>query len=190
MNYSERKSASPRGFKIFKNPVNGMFKRNIINGVESVMYVSSESNQGENPSTNIKDLKPGMENVSVKARVLSSEPPHVIQTKKGPRTISNAVIGDSTGRVEVTAWGEKAGQLTEGEAVEIKGGWTTEFRGKVQLNIGRTTEVKKIDDSEVPQAEEIPEEMPTAPESPRPQGFRRTEGYRGPRRGGFRRREE
>ncbi|MEM4914986.1 MAG: single-stranded DNA-binding protein, partial [Thermosphaera sp.] len=64
------------------------------------------------------------------------------------------------------------------------------FSGKVQLNIGKTTEIKKIEDSEVPQAEEVPEEMPTAPEGSRPREFRRGGSFRGPRRGGFRRREE
>ncbi|MGC9122243.1 MAG: OB-fold nucleic acid binding domain-containing protein [Thermogladius sp.] len=138
---------------------------------------------GGNP-VNIIDLKPGMEHVKVKGRVLEAGPPKVIQTKKGPRTISNAVIGDSTGRVETTLWGEKAGTIKEGQAVEITGAWTTSFRGKVQLNVGRSSEVREVSDAEVPQPSEVPADSPTAPEEERRPGFqgRRRSGFR-PRRG-------
>lgn len=113
------------------------------------------------------DLKPGMENISLRVRVIKTEPSKVIQTKKGARTISNAIIGDESGRTEAVLWGEKAGTLKEGSAVEIKGAWTTSFRGKVQVNIGRSTSVSEIGDEEVPRAEEIPEDSPQAPEEPR-----------------------
>ncbi|MGC9011850.1 OB-fold nucleic acid binding domain-containing protein [Thermogladius sp.] len=143
------------------------------------MERESEEESGGNP-VNIIDLKPGMEHVKIKGRVLEAGPPKVIQTKKGPRTISNAVIGDSTGRVETTLWGEKAGTIKEGQAVEITGAWTTSFRGKVQLNVGRSSEIKEVSDAEVPQPSEVPADSPTAPEEERRPGFQ------GRRRGGFR----
>ncbi len=122
----------------------------------------------------IIDLKAGEEHVHVTGRVLETSSPRVIQTRKGPRTISNAVIGDESGRVQATLWGSKAGTLEEGKVVEIKEAWTTSYRGKVQLNIGRSTEVKEVEDTEAPPAEEIPEEQPTAPDTYRP---RRTGGF-------------
>ncbi len=132
------------------------------------------------PKTKIIDLKPRSENVNVKGRVIEASPPKTINTRKGIRTISNAVIGDETGRVQVTLWGSKAGTLKEGEVVEIEGAWTTSFRGKVQLNVGRSTEVKIVDNNEAPQAEDIPEDEPTAPMEPyRSSGRRR--GFRGRR---------
>lgn len=110
----------------------------------------------------ISDLRPNLENISVKVRVLETHPPKTIQTKKGVRTISNAVVGDESGRVDVTVWGEKAGSLRNGDAVEISGAWTTTFRGNVVLNIGRSTVIKKIDDNEVPKIDSIPSTKPSA----------------------------
>jgi len=127
--------------------------------------------------TSIIDLKPHQENVHVKVRVLETSPPRVIQTRKGPRTISDALLGDETGRVKATLWGRKAGTLEEGIVVDIEGAWTSSYRGQVQLNIGSSTKVNEIDDSEVPPKEDIPEDMPTAP----------MEDYRRSR-GGFRKR--
>ncbi|MCY0868319.1 MAG: OB-fold nucleic acid binding domain-containing protein [Desulfurococcus sp.] len=143
------------------------------------------SNQGkeETPPVNIIDLKPRMEKVTVKARVVKAESPKVIGTKKGPRTISNAVLGDGTGKVEATLWGEKAGTLHEGDAVEIQGAWTTEFKGRVQLNIGKSSEIAKVEDTAVPRAEEIPDQYPQAPPGSRGYGRPfRGEGRRSGRR--------
>jgi replication factor A1 len=147
------------------------------------MEGESGGKTGDNP-VNIINLKPGMDHIKVKGRVLEASPPKVIQTKKGPRTISNAVIGDSTGRVETTLWGEKAGTIKEGQAVEIKDAWTTSFKGKVQLNVGKSSEIKELPDTEVPKASDVPSESPTAPEEPSRPSFpgRRRGGFR-PRRG-------
>jgi len=84
----------------------------------------------------ISELKEGEQNVSVTARVIDAQEPRVIETKKGPRTISEAYLGDDTGRIKTTFWGEKAGSVEKGDVVKIEGAWTTSFKGKVQLNVG------------------------------------------------------
>ncbi len=122
--------------------------------------------------TKISELQPGMNNVSVKVRVIEAQEPRVINTRKGPRTISEAVVGDETGRTRLTLWGHAAGSLKQGEAVEIHGAWTTAYRGQVVLNVGGKSNIEHVEDQEVPQPDEVPEETPKAPE-----------GYRPPRRG-------
>jgi len=122
----------------------------------------------------ISELKEGEQNVSVTARVIDAQEPRVIETKKGPRTISEAYLGDDTGRIKTTFWGEKAGSVEKGDVVKIEGAWTTSFKGKVQLNVGSKSTVEKVDDGMAPPEEEIPEEEPEA-ES---RGFQ-------PRRGGY-----
>ncbi len=141
------------------------------------------------PSLKIGRLKPGIENVNIRGRIISVSPPKTIQTKSGLRTISEAVIGDETGRARVTLWGRHAGTLKEGDAVEITNAWTSAYRGEVQINVSSKTELRVVEDESVPQLEEIPEGFVKAPEDYRPQrgGFR---GGRGARRGGFRRSEE
>jgi replication factor A1 len=133
---------------------------------------------------NILELRPGMENVTVRVKVLSVGKPRVIETKKGTRTINNAIVGDNTGRVEAVLWGEKTSSLREGDVVEISGAWVTEFKGKVQLNVGKTTSITKLPENVV--QGEIPEKEPSAPSTPRqpPRRFpprrprsKRGEGY-------------
>ncbi len=137
----------------------------------------SGSPEEKTPIKQIIHLKSGEENVHIKGRVLEVSPPRVVQTRRGPRTISNAMIGDETGRIQATLWGNKAGTLEEGQVVEIEGAWTTSFRGKVQINIGRSTKVTELSDKEAPSPDEIPEEQPTAPN----EGFRRSRFSQGRR---------
>ena len=132
----------------------------------------------------IKDLKPGLDNVTVQVRVLETREPKVVQTRRGPRTISEAIVGDETARIKLTLWGEKAGSLEEGQAVKIEVAWTTAYRGQVQLNVGSRGNIEEVSGEEVPEAEDVPEDIPSAPETPR-----RSYGYgqrgRGQRRGGW-----
>ena len=134
---------------------------------------SREKTGGTTPPTSIEQLKPGMENVTVRVRVLEVGQPKRIETKKGARTITNVVLGDSTGRVEAVIWGFKTAELKQGEVVEISKAWVTVFRGKLQLNIGRNTEIKRLPGDAVP--EEIPEKYPSgaAPSQRPPRGPRR-----------------
>ncbi|MDT7889166.1 MAG: OB-fold nucleic acid binding domain-containing protein [Desulfurococcales archaeon] len=140
-----------------------------------------------NQISKIGDLKPGVENINIRGRIISVSPPKTIQTKGGLRTISEAVIGDETGRVKMTLWGKHAGSLKEGEAVEVRNAWTSAYRGEVQVNVSSKTELQVIGNDEAPPIDQIPEKFVKAPEDyrpPRTGGFR---GGRGMRRGGFRR---
>jgi replication factor A1 len=132
----------------------------------------------------IADLKEGLEDLNLKVRVVEARKPKIIQTKRGSRVISEAIVGDETGRVKLTLWGKQAGTLKEGEAIEIKGAWTTSYRGEVQLNIGSRGEITRIDENEVPPPEDIPKKTPKA--ESRTQYSRGRQGFS--RQGGFRKR--
>ncbi len=137
-------------------------------------------NEAGKPQTKVMELKPEMRNINMTVRVISSDEPKTINTRSGQRTISEAIVGDETGRVKLTLWGKAAGTVKEGQVIEIKGAWTTTYRGDVQLNIGGANNVKVVTEHNVPEAENIPENTPKAPEGYRPprRGFRRGYGTR------------
>ena len=132
----------------------------------------------------ISSLREGEDNVNVKVRVLKTMDTKVVETRKGPRTISEAIVGDETGRIKMTLWGKHAGTLEEGQAIEVKGAWTTAYRGEVQLNVGYRGEIKELDDDEVAQESEIPENVPKA-QSPSG-GYRRQRTFYRKGAGGYR----
>ena len=114
----------------------------------------------------IIELRPGMDNVSVKVRVLEVTEPYTIQTRRGPRTISEAIVGDETGRVRLTLWGHAAGTLEPGQAIVISGAWTTAYRGQVVLNAGIRSRIDRIEDDSIIGPDEVPEITPKAPRQP------------------------
>ena len=125
------------------------------------------------PVTPIAALRPGMENVRVRVRVLEAGSPKTVETRRGLRTLSEAVVGDGTGRVRLTLWGRLAGTLRDGEAVEIEGAWTTSYRGFVILNAGSRSRVRRVDDASVPEPERVPDKFPRAGPSRAARGRRR-----------------
>ena len=136
-----------------------------------------------NGNRKVADLREGLDGVDLKVRVIEAKEPKVIQTRKGSRVISEAIVGDETGRIKLTLWGRQAGILHDGDAVEIRGAWTTSYRGEVQLNVGSRGQITKIDEDEVPSVDEIPNSVPKAESKPSQQ--RRYQGYG--RQGGFKR---
>lgn len=136
-------------------------------------------------SLKISELRENLENISVIGRVLSVSQPRTIQTKRGLRTISEAYIGDETGRVKLTLWGNLAGSVKEGSVIEVSGAWTTSYRGEVQLNAGSRSSVRVREDLQgFPERDAIPENTPRASTRvPRGREFGRH-----PRRGGPRER--
>ncbi len=137
--------------------------------------------KNEKQEKKIMELKPGMENVNVTVRVLEAGPPKVIQTRKGPRTISEAIVGDETGRAKMTLWGSQAGAVEEGKPVRIEGAWTTSYRGQVILNVGARSSITEVGEEEAPQPEEVPEKSPTAPREYRSSSGQYRKQYRGRR---------
>ncbi len=133
------------------------------------------------PELKIKDLKPGLENVEVKVRVLERVGIKTIRTRSGDRTIGLYTVGDDSGRVTLVAWGSKAAALEAGDSVRISNAWVSTYRGEVQLNIGRNSIIERIEDGEVPSIEEVPKDRPSASESP-PMRFARPVRSRGIRR--------
>lgn len=131
----------------------------------------------------ILDLVEGLNGVTVKGRVIEVTEPRIVETRRGMARLSTAVIGDETGRITLTLWGDHAGTLKPGEVIIVDGGWTTSYRGYVQLNAGRRTRIEKVEEHEAPEASEIPEETPKAKNPDWRRGFgggfgRRTGGQR------------
>ena len=112
----------------------------------------------------VGNLKPNLEGISVTVRVLEAGEPKTIRTKNGVRTISEAVVGDDSGRIKLTLWGNLAGKVKEGMVIRIDNAWTTAYKGKVQLNAGSRSTITEVDDSMAPPAESIPTNEPKAPE--------------------------
>ncbi|MEO3992901.1 MAG: single-stranded DNA-binding protein [Desulfurococcaceae archaeon TW002] len=133
--------------------------------------------------TKISNLKPGMNRVNLVVRVISVEPSRTINTRSGLRTITEAVVGDETGKVKLTMWGKAlTDKLKEGDSIEIRNAWTTVFKGLVQLNVGGEENIKISSEEALPEPGEIPDKYPQAPEGYMPERGGAPRRFQRPRR--------
>jgi Single-stranded DNA binding protein Ssb-like, OB fold len=91
----------------------------------------------------IGDLRAGMTNVGLRAKVLEVGLPSAIFTRFGNQSmVANALIGDDTGTIQLSLWGEQIESVSVGDVVQIVNGKTLFFKGKKQVRIGKNGSLK------------------------------------------------
>jgi len=86
-----------------------------------------------------------MSDISLTAKVIEVSEPREVRTKMGYTTkVATATIEDDSGTIPLTLWGSKTEEIGEGDTVEIKDGYISEFKGEIQLNVPRKGELKKV----------------------------------------------
>ncbi|MEM0127575.1 MAG: single-stranded DNA-binding protein [Thermoplasmatales archaeon] len=133
--------------------------------------------------TKVKDLNSGSKRVTVLAKVLSVGEPKEIQTRYGEKkTVTEAVLGDDTGKVTMSLWEEQAKQIENGSNIMVENGYVSFVRGHMRLNVGKYGSIKKADSdiSEINESVDMSEkEYPPDETGRRPRrNFNNNKNYR------------
>ncbi|MEM3670861.1 MAG: OB-fold nucleic acid binding domain-containing protein [Thermoprotei archaeon] len=67
----------------------------------------------------------------------------------GQSRVADAVLQDDSGAVDLTLWDNQVDEFSVGDKVQIQNGYTSEFRGRVKLNVGRYGKITKITDDKI-----------------------------------------
>jgi replication factor A1 len=96
--------------------------------------------------TKVKDLNQGSKRVTVLAKVLNVGEAKQIQTRYGEqKSVTEAVLGDETGKVTMSLWNEQASQVETGDSVVVENGYVSFVRGHMRLNVGKYGAIKKAE---------------------------------------------
>jgi replication factor A1 len=96
----------------------------------------------------IKDLRSGMRQVSLKAKVLEIPKSNLVCTRFGNYAkVANVLIADETGSIRLCLWNEQIASISAGDTIQIENARTSTFKGERQLNIGRKGLLSSVDDS-------------------------------------------
>ncbi len=107
--------------------------------IESVM---------RSPATaKIIDLKGGMGNVEVTARLLSLEE-KIVTARGKEKKIYSGIIGDTSGKIPFTSW--KDFGLNENDVIKVTNGYIKSWRGAPQLVFDENSQVEKLDSDKIP----------------------------------------
>jgi replication factor A1 len=112
-----------------------------------------EGTSFSNPfNANVKDLKEGVGNVTLTARVLSIET-RTVNVQGEEKQVHSGIMADSTGKIQFSAWYDFG--LSQGDVIRIKGGYVKSWRGIPQFSFDDRSEVKILDGEEVPSLSEL-----------------------------------
>lgn len=107
---------------------------------------------GPATAAKVVDLKEGLSNVGLTARVLAVETREVKVSGEG-KTVYSGVLADETGKVQFSAWKDFA--LAEGDVLRIEGGYVKSWRGIPQLTFDDRATVAKLGAESLPPAAEL-----------------------------------
>ncbi|MFP4000575.1 MAG: hypothetical protein ACOCTN_07960 [Candidatus Natronoplasma sp.] len=102
----------------------------------------------------LKDIREDMQNLEVKARLMSIEE-KTVNTDDGEKTLFSGVMADETGKAQFSAWHDFG--LEEDNVVRVRGGYVRSWRGIPQYSFDENANVKILDDDELPDAEDLKE---------------------------------
>ncbi|NHI88481.1 MAG: single-stranded DNA-binding protein [Candidatus Thorarchaeota archaeon] len=106
----------------------------------------------------LSDVEPEKNVTDLVVRVVSMAPPKMISTRTGRKTqLIEVLVADDTGSTILSLWGFNEGtDLSAGKVIRIIDGWAKEWRGKIQLSLGRSGKYEiLVDDGSVPSISEL-----------------------------------
>lgn len=101
----------------------------------------------EPSAAKIRDLYPGMRNVTIPGRVTRKFELREFDKDGRKGKVANFLIGDETGQVRVTLWNDQTDQfdkIADGDVVRVNNAWVKENRGykELHLNTDSSLEVR------------------------------------------------
>lgn len=87
----------------------------------------------------IQDLRNGMKKISIEAKVAEKSEPREVTSRFKDETykVATAIIADETGTIKLTLWNEQIDQVKVDDVIQVDNGYVTDFRGEIQLNVGK-----------------------------------------------------
>ena len=95
----------------------------------------------------IKDVRPGMENITLTVRVVSVSKPRRVMTRYGEALVASAVVTDETGEIILNLWRGQVNIVKPGYFIRIENAFARQFKDRIELNVGsrgRIIVVKKL----------------------------------------------
>jgi replication factor A1 len=96
----------------------------------------------------IADVEPGKNVNELIVRIVSIAPAKIVKTRAGRKTmLKEVLIADDSGSSILSLWGFNEGDdLSAGMVIKIDDGWAKEWRGQIQLSLGRSGKYEILED--------------------------------------------
>jgi replication factor A1 len=82
------------------------------------------------------------QNATIDATITAISPVRDVTTSRGPSQVADATLQDDTGTITLTLWGDDIKRYSVGQKIRITDGWVKDFRGKLQVSMGRSGRIE------------------------------------------------
>jgi len=93
----------------------------------------------------ISEIQRGMSNVSIEGKIVDISEVREVNTRYGRRSVADAMIEDDSGQIKLSLWENQIQSVRVGDKVSVSGGYVTEFRDVLQLNIPRSGKLEVVE---------------------------------------------
>jgi replication factor A1 len=77
-------------------------------------------------------------NATIDATITAISAVRHVETSRGSSDVADATLQDESGTITLTLWGEDTKKYTVGQKIRITDGWVKDYRGKLQISMGRS----------------------------------------------------
>jgi replication factor A1 len=81
------------------------------------------------------------QNATIDATITAISPIRDVTTARGPSRVADATLQDETGTITLTLWGDDTQRFSVGQKIRITDGWVKDWRGKLQISMGRSGKI-------------------------------------------------
>jgi len=82
------------------------------------------------------------QNATIDATITAISAVRDVTTSRGASQVADATLQDETGTITLTLWGEDTKRYSVGQKIRITDGWVKDFRGKLQISMGRSGKIE------------------------------------------------
>ena len=94
----------------------------------------------------IRDLKLGMNRITLKVKVIEIPKPKTVFTRLGQlNSVANAKVTDETGIIQLPLWNQQIHTVAVGDTIQVENARVVTFRGELQLKVGRGGQLSVIE---------------------------------------------
>ena len=79
-----------------------------------------------------------MSNVALEGKIIDVSDSREVNTRYGQKRVADATLEDDSGTIKLSLWEAQIDTVKVGARISISGGYVTEFRDEMQLNLPRS----------------------------------------------------
>ncbi|MFW9926588.1 MAG: single-stranded DNA-binding protein [Candidatus Thorarchaeota archaeon] len=97
----------------------------------------------------IAELEPGMKHVNITFKIMNTREEKSVKSRKDGETrrVQHAIVGDSTGTVQMPFWNETIDSIEEGATYTLTNGYARLSKGRLRLHVGKFGSIAAVDES-------------------------------------------